>query len=207
MTRRVLVPASCARDAEAFSLLELLLTVAIILILTTLYWGPNNQSHQRALQVSCQRNLQKVYIALELYANDQRGKFPIVPGAKTSAEALDPLVPRYTSDTAVFICAGSKDSAPPSGASIRQSRISYAYYMGRSPTNQQHVLASDRQVNSQAKPAGAVAFSIDGKPPGNNHRNFGGNLLYCDGHADLSRPKLAASLPVNPGETLLNPEP
>lgn len=206
MTRRVLVPAFCARDAAAFSLLELLLTVAIILILTTLYWGPNNQSHQRTLQVSCQKNLQKLYIALELYANDHGGKFPIVSGAKTSAEALNPLVPSYTSDMAVFICVGSKDSAPPSGASIRHSRISYAYYMGRSPTNQQ-VLASDRQVNSQAKPAGAPAFSIDGKPPGNNHRNFGGNLLYCDGHADLSGPKLGAPLPLNPGETLLNPEP
>jgi len=43
-----------------FSLLELLLTVAIILVLASLYWGPNAGSRQRALQTACQKNLQKI---------------------------------------------------------------------------------------------------------------------------------------------------
>ncbi len=206
MKRCVPPPSLCANRPAAFSLLELLLTVAIILILTTLYWGPSKASRQRALQASCQKNLQKLYIAMSLYADDARGRFPVVPGARTSADALDPLVPRYTSDTSVFICPASKDSEPPSGGSIRNHRISYAYYMGRSPTNQQ-VLLTDRQVNTQAKTAGQLVFSPDGKPPGNNHRQFGGNLMYCDGHVELSPPDAAVPLPLSAGETLLNPEP
>ncbi|MGH7970635.1 MAG: prepilin-type N-terminal cleavage/methylation domain-containing protein, partial [Limisphaerales bacterium] len=128
MTRRFFVPAYCTRKRAAFSLLELLLTISIILILFTLYWGPSKASRQRALQASCQNNLQKLYIALNLYADDQRGRFPVVEGAKTSAQGLDPLVPHYSSDTSVFICPGSKDSLPASGESIRAKRISYAYY-------------------------------------------------------------------------------
>ena len=206
MTRRVFVTALRAEKRAAFSLLELLLTVAIILILTTLYWSPSRASRQRALQASCGRNLEKLYIALQLYSSDNKGRFPSVPGVKTSAEGLDSLVPRYTSDTTVFICPGSSDSASPSGESIRKRRISYAYYMGLGQTNQQ-VLMSDRQVNTTAKAAGQLTFSDDGKPPGNNHRQFGGNLLYCDGHVELAPSKTKIPLPVDPGETLLNPEP
>ncbi|HVV72657.1 MAG TPA: type II secretion system protein [Verrucomicrobiae bacterium] len=206
MTRRFFVPAFCTKGQSAFSLLELLLTMAIILILFTLYWGPSRASRQRALQANCQKNLQQLYIALNLYADDQRGRFPVVPGAKTSAEALNPLVPRYTSDTSIFICPGSSDAAPPSGEPIRTRRISYAYYMGNSPTNQQ-ALMSDRQVNTEAKDVGEVIFSTDGKPPGNNHRQYGGNVMYCDGHVQLSGPTAKASLPLPAGVVLLNPKP
>lgn len=187
-----------------FSLLELLLTCVIILILMTMYWSPNRASRQRALLSACQSNLQKLYIAMNIYATDHDGKFPVVAGARTSAEALDPLVPRYTSDTSLFICPGSGDSAPPGGESIKKRAISYAYYMGRSPTNQQ-VLVSDRQVDTQAKAAGQLVFSPDGKGPANNHRQFGGNFLFCDGHVELSSPKTRIPLEVKPGEMLLNP--
>lgn len=188
----------------AFSLIELLLTVVIILILMTLYWGPNRGSRQRALQTVCQSNLQKLYIAMNIYATDHGGRFPSVVGARRSAEALDLLVPRYTSDTSIFICPGSSDSAPPGGESIRKRVISYAYYMGRTSTNLQ-VLLTDRQVDTQAKKPGQLVFSPDGKPPGNNHREFGGNLLFCDGHVQSSPPKTAIDLNLNPGEVLLNP--
>jgi prepilin-type processing-associated H-X9-DG protein/prepilin-type N-terminal cleavage/methylation domain-containing protein len=187
-----------------FSLLELLLTAVIILILTTLYWSPNRRSRQLALQTACQNNLQKLFIAMNIYATDRAGRFPIVAGARTSAEALDPLVPRYTSDTSVFVCPGSNDSAPPGGESIRKRVISYAYYMGRTSTNQQ-VLVTDRQVDTQPKAAGQLVFSADGKAPGNNHRQFGGNFLFCDGHVEPSSPKSAIALDLKPGEILLNP--
>src|SRR3974390_1241975 len=112
-----------------FSLLELLLTVVIILILTTLYWSPNRRSRQLALQTACQNNLQKLFIAMNIYATDHADRFPVVLGARTSAEALDLLVPRYTSDPSFFVCPGSPDSAPTGGEPIRKRIISYAYYM------------------------------------------------------------------------------
>jgi prepilin-type N-terminal cleavage/methylation domain-containing protein/prepilin-type processing-associated H-X9-DG protein len=190
--------------SEGFSLIELLVTIALILVLTTLYWSPNKASRQHGLQMSCQKNLQKAYIALEIFANDSGGKFPQMKGANTSEEALDVLVPKYTSDTSVFICPGSDDSLLPPRGSLRSRRISYAYYMGRGLTNSQ-VLMSDKQVDSRAKAAGAVAFSTTGKPPGNNHRQYGGNLLFCDGHVELTPPQVPFALELGAGEALLNP--
>ncbi|HTL56621.1 MAG TPA: prepilin-type N-terminal cleavage/methylation domain-containing protein [Candidatus Limnocylindrales bacterium] len=190
-------------DRVGFSLLELLLVVVIILILTTLYWSPNRANRQMALQSACRNNLQKIYIAMEIYANDHGGKFPIVGNARTSAQGLEPLVPRYTSDTSIFVCPGSSDSAP-SGQSIRNRAISYAYYMGRAPTNQE-VVITDRQVDSLQKAAGQFVFSANGKPPGNNHRQFGGNFLFCDGRVEASSPKTSIPLGLSAGEVLLNP--
>src|SRR5262249_2220642 len=86
----------------AFSLIELLITMAIILILATLYWSPNSANRQRPFQSACQKNLQKIYVALQIYGNEHAGKLPQVAGARTSQEALDLLVPKYTSDTASF---------------------------------------------------------------------------------------------------------
>ena len=82
-----------------FSLIELLVVIALILILSTMYWGSTSNSRRRQQQAACQSNLQKIYVALQIYANDHGGAFPCVAGARTSEEPLSELVPHYTVDT------------------------------------------------------------------------------------------------------------
>jgi len=196
--------ANSSLPAAGFSLIELLITLAIVLILTTLYWNSNSGSRQRALQSGCQNNLGKIYVAMTLFGNEHAGRFPMVSAARTSEQALDLLVPAYSSDTSVFICPGSKDSLL-AGQPLHKAKISYSYYMGRSVTNAQQALLSDQQVNTESKAAGELVFSSDGKPPGNNHGKHGGNFLFCDGHVELGSAKAASPLALGPGEILLNP--
>ncbi len=193
------------RTDPGFSLLELLLVVAILILLVTLYWSPNSGSRQRALQAACQRNLQKLSISLQIYAGDNGGRYPYLSNASRSEQPLNLLVPRYNSDNSLFICAGSKDSAPAPGRSLSDSKISYAYYMGRASTGSSTVVMTDAQVNTEAKSAGELIFSPDGKAPANNHEKAGGNLLFSDGHTQTSPPRAAFPLPVGTGERLLNP--
>ena len=167
-----------------FSLIELLITLAVILILTTMYWS--NTANPERGKNACAQNLRKMHLVMEIYAKDNSDKFPVLTGARTAEEPLDRLVPHYTSDTSIFICPASRDSSLPSGESIRNRRISYAYYMGRRPGGEQEVLMSDRQVDTQPKEAGQFVFSQTGKSPGNNHRKNGGNFLFGDGHVDPS---------------------
>ena len=113
-------------------MIELLCVVAILLLVFMLYWGPStSQNREREAQKECQTHLQKIYMAMDIYANDHAGRFPVLTGAVTSAEALDALVPRYTVDTAEFVCPGTKVAPLAAGESFRQQKISYAYYMGR----------------------------------------------------------------------------
>ena len=194
------------RPPAGFSLVELLAVVAILLLLLAFYWGPSTGGNrQRRTRLDCETHLQKIHMAMAIYANDHGGRFPELTGARTSEEALDVLVPRYTVDTSVFSCPGSRDAPLPSGEPFRKHKISYAYYMGRRATDAQQVLMSDRQVNTQAKAAGEYAFSTTGKPPGNNHGKLGGNFLFCDGRAESTPPRLAFSLALTQGVILLNP--
>jgi len=201
------VPSPCfwSSQKSAFSLLELLVVVAIIVILTTLYWGSNSGSRQSKMRVQCENNLQKIYIGLELFANEHELKFPEKPGARVSAEPLDSLVPRYTSDTSLFICPASKDQGFSADARLLNQRISYAYYMGWHSKEPGNPLMSDRQIDTQSKAAGQPVFSTTGEAPGNNHGKEGGNVLFCDGHVQSSAPHAVFSLALTQSVVLLNP--
>jgi prepilin-type N-terminal cleavage/methylation domain-containing protein/prepilin-type processing-associated H-X9-DG protein len=191
----------------AFSLIEMLITMAILIILMTTYYGFGSRSHQRQQQKLCRDNLQKIFIALQIYANDFNGNFPVSTNAKTSEEVLNLLVPRYTSDTQPFICPGSKDSPLPAGEPLLMHKISYAYLMGRRASDTQELLMSDRLVDTLPKLAGQAVFSVNGKPPGNNHHKYGGNFLFCDGRTEFSPTHVSFSLVFLPDIVLLNPKP
>ena len=192
---------------SGFSLVELLIVLALMVILTVMMWGFTSESHQHAAQRACQQNLQKIFVALQIYANDFNGKLPENTNATRSEEPLSLLVPRYTADTSIFICPGSKDSPLPSGVSFANRKISYAYFMGQRLGDAQQALMSDWQVNTLPKKAGDLAFSATGKPPGNNHYKYGGSFLFCDGHTELTPPELSFSPVITNGVELLNPKP
>jgi type II secretory pathway pseudopilin PulG len=190
---------------HAFSLIELLITMVLLIIMSVMLWGFGSPSNQQKQKNRCQENLQKLFLSMEIYASDFNGDFPFASAARNSAEALDVLVPKYTVDTSLFICPGSKDDEIPSGESIRRRRISYAYYMGRSKRDALDVLLSDSQVNERAKSTNDWVFSSTGKPPGNNHHKYGGNFLFADGRLESSSSRAVFPLNLTPSVVLLNP--
>lgn len=196
---------------SAFSLVELLVTLAILLVMAVMLYGFGSASHQRTQKELCHDHLQKIYLALQIYANDFGGELPRNSNALTSEAVLDALVPRYTADTSIFICPGGRDAQIPSGEPLTRHKISYAYYMGwrlaSAPDGPSFALMSDRQINTEPKRAGEYVFSKNGKSPGNNHHKYGGNFLMSDGSVQGSAPQLTFSLAVPPGVVLLNPKP
>ncbi|HWQ92744.1 MAG TPA: hypothetical protein VN673_13800, partial [Clostridia bacterium] len=161
-------------------MIELLVVVLVMMLLMTLMWSPRTGKREQARRAACARQLEKLFISLQIYANEHAGAYPATPEAKTAGEALQLLVPRYTSDIASFICPAKPETLR-EGEPLSRQKISYAYFMGCFATNSQQVLLSDAQVDTQSKAAGQLAFSADGKPPGANHGQRGGNLLFCDG--------------------------
>jgi prepilin-type N-terminal cleavage/methylation domain-containing protein len=190
----------------AFSLIELLVVMAVMVILMTLYWNHGPSKRDIALS-ACRQNLEKVYLALQIYSRDNADKYPVVTNAVTSEEALAPLVPHYTSDTAPFICPSVGTSSLPTGKSFAEWKISYAYYMGRQGSDTDKVLMSDAQINTASKGAGASIFSETGRPPGNNHGKGGGNLLMGDGGVTSTTGNAQFPITVQPPVVLLNPKP
>ena len=193
--------------AGGFSLIEMMITLTIVLVLYVMYFGFGSRQNQMQQKKKCAANLQKIFVAMQIYANDNGGKFPVVPGAHTAEAALAGLVPRYSADTGIFVCPGSKDSPLSPGEPLTKGRISYAYYMGRRACETTTALLSDQQVDSLAKNVGQNVFSTTGEAPGNNHHKYGGNLLFCEGSVQWSPPALAVALPLTTNVVLLNPKP
>src|SRR5580698_10612570 len=149
---------------KGFSLIELLITMALLCIMSAMLYGFGSASHQRSQQKLCSDNLQKIYLAMQIYANEFKGTLPQNTNAATSEEVLDQLVPKYTADTSIFICPGARDAQIPSGEPLRNHKISYAYFMGRRLDASPNPLMSDRQINAEPKRAGELVFSPDGRP-------------------------------------------
>ena len=204
---RVKALAGATSRQRGFSLIEMLISVALILIIFTMMYGFGSKKNQMNQKRRCESNLQKLFISFQIYANEQHSVFPVVTNARTAEEALDGLVPRYTADTALFLCPGSKDDPLTAGESLRKGRISYSYYMGRKPTDTDAVLLTDKQVNTEPKQAGDPLFSANGKKPGNNHHQYGGNLMFTDGSVRASPATAAFDLPLHTNVVLLNPKP
>jgi type II secretory pathway pseudopilin PulG len=176
------------RQRSAFSLIELLVTLGLLIVLVVMWHGFGSRSNQQRQKRACEKNLLTIYMALELYANEHEERFPVVPSATTSDEALAVLVPRYTVASETFVCPGSKDSGIGSATPLAGKKISYVYFMGRRLSETGAVLMADRWIDSRPKPKGATVFSTDGKAPGNNHHQYGGNFLTCDGEVRSSGP-------------------
>ena len=200
-TRRPL----CQR--AAFSLIEMLIVLALMLIMIVMLYGFSSRSRQERDKAACRKNLQKCYIALEIYANEHEGKFPFVAGAKSSEEPLSLLVPKCTVATDSFVCPGGKDSALPDGEPFAKRTISYAYYMGLRADDADAPLMSDRQVNTGLKQTGDLLFSSSGDAPGNNHHKYGGNVLSVGGEIETSKARAEFSLAPTQQVVLLNPKP
>ncbi|HZQ48203.1 MAG TPA: type II secretion system protein, partial [Verrucomicrobiae bacterium] len=187
-----------------FSLIELLIVVAIIFVLFTLYFSSGSRSYQARQIAACEKNLQTIYVALKTYAMDNNDRLPTLANAKTSEPPLSQLVPRYTTGTEFFTCPGGKDSKLPDAQPFAERRISYAYYMGHNlQDGAGQPLISDRQVNTDPKTQGQLLFSPDGKKPGNNHNKYGGNVMFCDGNVQVSAAQSAFNLTNAPGVVLL----
>ncbi|MEW6161402.1 MAG: type II secretion system protein, partial [Verrucomicrobiota bacterium] len=195
-------------SAKGFMLIELLVVIGLILILYVMYLSPSSRPYQRRQQATCRRNLQFVYIALQTYATDSKTFYPAIKGAKTSEEPLSLLVPRYTTATENFICPGAGHRKLPAGQPFQKRKISYAYVMGltsEAPTDQW--IMSDTQASSGSNQGTDILFSPDGKSAGRNHREFGGNLLFCDGRAEFSPAKTLRRLTIPGKAVALNPKP
>jgi len=192
---------------RAFSLLELLLTLAIVLVLMAILYGSGSRSAQNRRKSACQKNLQTIYLALQIYAEDFQGRFPARNEAHSSEEPLSLLIPKYTSVTESFICPGSADERLPEAETFERRRISYAYYMGRAITNVAEPLVTDRQIRTEARTAGAPLFSTTGQGPGSNHHKFGGNVMFSDGRIEMVPAHAPFAMPLVAGVVLLNPKP
>ena len=98
---------------HAFTLLEMLIVVAIIGIIAGIAMPALQKSMQTAKMTDAMSKARQISLALRMYANDNDGNYPLKKNTYeeeivTSNDAFRSLIPGYLDNEKVFAVAGSK---------------------------------------------------------------------------------------------------
>ena len=205
-------PTHTRRGRGAFTLVEMLVVVAIIGILAALLLPVLNQTQQRAKQVQCVNNLRECGLAFHLFANDHKGLFTthvstndggsmefIAPGYQVmrpslynfSFQQFRPLGSEIVTPK-LFACPGDLERwAATNFSQFNNWNLSYDIGLKADASIPLALLAADRSMGTC--PIGNITGSIGHVPPPTNlfkywtawgAKNHGqnGNVLFPDGH-------------------------
>ncbi|HEY1787621.1 MAG TPA: prepilin-type N-terminal cleavage/methylation domain-containing protein, partial [Verrucomicrobiae bacterium] len=103
------------KKTQAFTLIELLIVIAIIAILAALLLPVLGQAKQRAWGVQCVSNLRQIGVGMKMFADDNGELYP-ESGADIYWNAIDPATGKaswmqqiysYTMNTNLYNCPGN----------------------------------------------------------------------------------------------------
>lgn len=199
------------KDRIAFTLIELLIGVAVICVLLALLLPRPTTRPDKESWVRCLTNLRQVNLALILYAGDQRDLLPWqIPNSDTQLQAnlefsaADHFsqLTNYLRDPLIFVCPTDplRHKAATDFANFSNSNLSYfasidASLQPESPIHTnvvETILTGDRHLayyNDAATPGLLVVTNHNGMRwteelhRASNHEFTAGVLGFLDGHA------------------------
>ncbi len=193
------------KTSSAFTLIELLIVIAVIAILASFALPAYLGVQQRAKQTKDLSNAKQIVLALRQFALDQNGVFPSNGPAATygagtallsgaaSNDALWWLFPTYLTDEQIFIVGGSHwckatadNKLDVAGSTTRTNTLApgenaYAYILGLNDTsNAGFPLVCDAFVTPLVPP---YEYSTDNGVPGGVWKGGKGVVAFVDGSA------------------------
>ncbi len=162
--------------ARAFTLVELLITMAIIAALTVIAVPATERVLHKTRAAHCLGNLRALGTALQLYLNDHANLMPTLVTARESKEdeedAIDTVLSEYTEDEKFFCCkADTKRLFETTGTS----------YLWNNLLNGQN--SAGLNFFGFIKDGTRIPVMSD-KEGWHKYRDVQVNILYADGHVD-----------------------
>ena len=161
-------------NRRAFTILELLVVLAIVAILAALIYPVGNRVVESGRAAACVSNLRQLGAALNLYLSEHEMTMPALTAGRSDKSeempVIDNTLDRYARDARVFACpADARGIAEKSGTSYYWN----AALSGQHLANLRFLLIAD---------PGHIPILAD-KEGFHPYEKNKVNLLYADGHA------------------------
>jgi prepilin-type processing-associated H-X9-DG protein len=170
------------KSSKAFTLVELIVVVGIIMILVALTLPGIKSAMSKGKQLKCIAQMKQVFLAVGLYANDYHNYFPYIDNNQPDNQyvGFQAQLGKYleVNKDDIFKCTSPASSAPTDA---------YYYYNGL--FNDNFPTTADAVSESSGTPASKVfVFTCrsgytGGQASGYYPHSHGVNVLYVDGHA------------------------
>jgi len=188
---------------RGFTLLELLIVIAIIGVLAAILLPALARAREGARRTSCMSNLSQLGLVFHMYAQDHDGELPW-SGGKDNADCLVRLIPEYVREVHLFVCPSDPNSTF-SGEGRRyrygaddedeRARITNAELEGTDSCRMSYDyfgVYTAEPIRLPPPPCGIpkipVMWDITGTDASCfNHIPGGGNVLWLDGSVDFMR--------------------
>jgi prepilin-type N-terminal cleavage/methylation domain-containing protein/prepilin-type processing-associated H-X9-DG protein len=187
--------ALCRRIYRGFSLVELLVVLALITVLISLLMPALTRARQHALTVQCRSNLRQSYAFLLMYANDHHGHlFPYDFGTRVPREQRWPI---YVYKPAVWNPPTLKCPTDPDGAEehsyllnahLVDREIRYGTHNSVGPT---YIILMGEKKSDKTDYYMQINEFDDIVEEYRHGLAEGSNYLFLDGHVDSCTPKAA----------------
>jgi prepilin-type N-terminal cleavage/methylation domain-containing protein len=176
---------------KGFTIIELLIVIAIIGILAGILLSAISRARESGRRTQCASNLRQIGFGLMMYSNENKETYPNQTDAMMS---LNLLYPTYVSERRVFKCpsdstfvTNATNAGILANTKFTKNQCSYGYDRLHSPSNDPGVaIAGDRPTNDNTNtPTDAKSPNHGGtvNAAGNNDiEGDGQNLVYIDGH-------------------------
>ncbi|HBC87388.1 MAG TPA: hypothetical protein DCZ94_10570 [Lentisphaeria bacterium] len=129
-----------------FSLFELIIVLAILVIFFSLLPGTGHKASEKSLRISCLGNLKQVGLALRMYSQEYKGEYPPYNGAR----GLEMLRSGdYLENMWMYTCPSTKDwDKARKNNEVKEDYCSYVYRAGLNEANSvDSAIAWDKPIN------------------------------------------------------------
>jgi prepilin-type processing-associated H-X9-DG protein len=197
--------------AKAFSLLELLVLLAIVAVMVALVIPIHDRSG-KSPRIMCMQNLKQIGVAIYLFAADHNDQFPMQTsvtnggsmeyiGTGSPAPHFQTVSNDLSSNWGLLLCPTDKSKQRAANrAAISDRNISYFLSMDANYRSLGVILAGDRNLEAAGQPVKPGLFALTPNAAvrwtselhGQNGIANGGDLLFIDGHVEWAGRSLPA---------------
>ncbi len=164
------ISSSVRSKKQGFTLVEILVVIAIVVLLAALIFPVFNRARNAARTATCASNLKQIGLAFRLYTEDYRGLHPaFMPVTNPDCGWAEKIYP-YTRSTAVFSCPSYEygEFRPGCPASKPTNDSGHPWYNWDGSYNFNILVGPSRRFSDT------------------RIRNPSATILFCDGQGDVT---------------------